>query len=277
MRYLLLVLLTFNLFAVEAQEPQPPVSAPEKTVDIRTLEKISNTLRDYVSKVNTLQSSVQYMTERRLKNTEENLVYIQHKWDAYTAKNMELITDERIDNISVVGEFYQSVVALKDAIEKRRVKIAALTTVEKLKDALPVYEENLNEMYEKAKRLSSVKQTEKQLETLKADAQLKYGELTQLYQSAKQSIAEDDISFASQMKSIDETYIRISALVNSIQEMKFVPFVERIKDYMISIGVVAILIMLFNIILTKIKAVKALKENMEKMNQFNQNKDIPTI
>jgi len=276
MRYLLLVILFCNVFVSIAQDQQNSADS-EVQVDIKQLEKIHRNLDDYISKVNNYRSSIQFMTERRLKNLEEELVYLQEKWNAYTQQNMDLISNEAIDNLSLLGEFPTVIEEIKAAITTQRAQIAVLANLEKLKEGFPEYERTFAELYDKAEKLSMVKQGAKQLEQVKAETQLKFDELTQLFQSVKQAIPEGDVSSSQKLEPIEANYIEISATVNSIQAMKFVPFIERIKNYMISIGVIAIVIMLFNMILTKIKAAKAVKESMEKMRQMTQNNDFPTI
>lgn len=276
MRYLLIVLIFCNVFVSVAKEQQKSAD-PESQVDIRQLEKIHRNLEEYIAKVNNYRSSIQFMTERRLKNLEDDLVYLQKKWDAYTQQNMDLISDETIDNMSLIGEFSQAIENVKEAITTQRAQITALASLEKLKEVFPEYEKTFADLYDKAEKLSMVKQGAKQLEQVKAETQLKFDELTKLFQSVKQAIPEGDASYTQKLEPIEANYIDISATVNSIQAMKYVPFIERIKNYMISIGVVALLIMLFNMILTKIKAAKAVKESMEKMKQMTQNNDIPTI
>lgn len=276
MRYLLIVLIFCNVFVSVAKEQQKSAD-PESQVDIRQLEKIHRNLEEYIAKVNNYRSSIQFMTERRLKNLEDDLVYLQKKWDAYTQQNMDLISDETIDNMSLIGEFSQAIESVKEAITTQRAQITALASLEKLKEVFPEYEKTFADLYDKAEKLSMVKQGAKQLEQVKAETQLKFDELTKLFQSVKQAIPEGDASYTQKLEPIEANYIEISATVNSIQAMKYVPFIERIKNYMISIGVIALLIMLFNMILTKIKAAKAVKESMEKMKQMTQNNDIPTI
>jgi len=276
MRYLLIVLIFCNVFVSVAKEQQKSAD-PENQVDIRQLEKIHRNLEEYIAKVNNYRSSIQFMTERRLKNLEDDLVYLQKKWDAYTQQNMDLISDETIDNMSLIGEFSQAIENVKEAITTQRAQITALASLEKLKEVFPEYEKTFADLYDKAEKLSMVKQGAKQLEQVKAETQLKFDELTKLFQSVKQAIPEGDASYTQKLEPIEANYIEISATVNSIQAMKYVPFIERIKNYMISIGVVALLIMLVNMILTKIKAAKAVKESMEKMKQMTQNNDIPTI
>ena len=278
MRYFFVILFLCGFCLVQAQDPKPETPAGKsEPVDIRKLEQIHKSLGGFVLQVKKHLQAIPRMSERRIKNVEEDLTYIQTKWDLYTQKNMELINNEAVDNVSLVGEFNATVDAIKVAIENQRAVLAVSNSMEKVTLALPEYENQLNELYAQAEKLSTVKQAAKQLEKVKAEAQLTFDELTKMYQAAKSAIPEDNLTLNERFAKIEESYIRVSALSNSIQELKYVPFIQRIKDYLLSIGAVAVVLMLFNMILTKIKAAKSLKESLMKMKEATQNNDIPTI
>jgi hypothetical protein len=65
------------------------------------------------------------------------------------------------------------------------------------------------------------------------------------------------------MQKLEERYIELKALSDSIQAAEYKPFIERIKDYLLSFAAVAIILMFVNMVQAKIQAYKQLKKSTE--------------
>ena len=65
-----------------------------------------------------------------------------------------------------------------------------------------------------------------------------------------------------------------------IKAMAYKPFIQRIKDYLLGLAAVAILLLFFNLAVTRLVAVKKAYKSMQqykKLMKINENENYPTI
>lgn len=127
-----------------------------------------------------------------------------------------------------------------------------------------------------AQRFSQVQATGKQLKKVQTREQLLTAQLDRHYGAAQAAVAADaslDIS------PLEEKYLNLKNYSAMIQACQYKPFIERIKDWLLSFAAVAMLLMFANMVQGKIQAARQMKENMKKMQeQLHKNDDeIPTI
>lgn len=131
-------------------------------------------------------------------------------------------------------------------------------------------------MLKSARRFSQVQATGKQLKKVQTREKLLTAQLDQHYGAAQAAVAADaslDIS------PLEEKYLNLKNYSAMIQACQYKPFIERIKDWLLSFAAVAMLLMFANMVQGKIQAARQMKENMKKMQeQLHKNDDeIPTI
>ena len=131
-------------------------------------------------------------------------------------------------------------------------------------------------MLKSARRFSQVQATDKQLKKVQTREKLLTARLDQHYGAAQAAVAADaslDIS------PLEEKYLELKNYSAMIQACQYKPFIERIKDWLLSFAAVAMLLMFANMVQSKIQAARQMKENMKKMQEeLHKNDDeIPTI
>ena len=77
---------------------------------------------------------------------------------------------------------------------------------------------------------------------------------------------------------VNECYYTIKAKSDKIQEMKYMPLLERVKEYLTSLAYVAVILILINMLTAKYKAAKQTKEALEKQAKLiKKENQYPTI
>ena len=249
-----------------------PVDTVKKQQEILTL------LDSLFNNVSELVSSVPYMSERRMESAEQNISFYQQKWDMTVEMNKPFITEDQTEILNLLTEFPALTQQFKDAIEKQKQTASAKDAVNNIFKKLDGEEAAYRSLYKKAQILSLHKKGTPQLEQLKASEKLHFEELTQYYNTAKQG-AEQFPALKEKFAKAENTYIKVSAISKQIQELAYQPFIDRAKNYLIGLGAVAMILMFFNMMITKFKAAKDAKNAMKKYQDMvkQNNNDIPTI
>ena len=128
-------------------------------------------------------------------------------------------------------------------------------------------------MYKKANLLSANQRLAAELEKLKGREQLIFAEIQEKYDGAKAAV-EVVPSLGQKVDQLDDIYIALKGTSAKIQEAAFKPFIQRIKDYLIGMAAVAVVLMFFSMLQSRLKAARQIRENARKMmDSLNKNKD----
>ena len=213
--------------------------------------------------------------ERGLKEIEKNVASIEMRWDlAYQDIQTAAMTSG--DLVETMSSFDRLRADLADSIALCKNKIAAVGTFEEsrrvLAESAPLYDS----LYKTAFELSLVKKLAPVLEKFKVQEQLKFQPVQAAYDNAA-AAAGINPALEAGMPEVEEQYIALKDKSEEIQKMTFKPFVERAKDYLLSIGAVAILLMYLNVLKSKWTAAKQLKEQAKKYGPGGKDRFYPTI
>lgn len=138
-------------------------------------------------------------------------------------------------------------------------------------------------MLKSAQRYSQVQMTASQLKKVQGKAQLLTAQIDQRYSAAQ--AASENMNWKNEeekqkaLSELEEKYLNLKHYSDRIQECQYKPFIERIRDWLMSFAAVAVLLMFANMVQGRIQAIKQMKENMKKMQeQLHKNDDeIPSI
>lgn len=194
------------------------------------------------------------------------------RWNTYYQSYQGLIADheELMQAVAEYGMVDEELVASMEGLKaKMDAKIAFEDAVVFLNSQDSLYVS----MYKRANVLSANQRLAGELEKLKGKEQLIFAEIQEKYDGAKAAV-EVVPSLGQDMDALDDIYIALKGTSAKIQEAAFKPFVQRIKDYLIGIAAVAVVLMFFTMLQSKLKAAKQIKENTKKMMEsLNKNKD----
>ena len=126
-----------------------------------------------------------------------------------------------------------------------------------------------------AKRYSQVPATAKLLAKIKAKEAILTGKLDEHYAAAGTGAqANPDLN----IEELEEKYLELKNYSTQIQACEYKPFIERIKDWLLSFAAVAMILMFANMVWSKYQAFKQTRENMKKMQkELHKDDDIPSI
>jgi len=116
-----------------------------------------------------------------------------------------------------------------------------------------------NHLYRTAFQLSLIQKAAPKLEKVKAKEQELFAQLQTTYDGAKNAVTLIP-SLAKSMENLDEKFAKYKVMSEKIQAMEYKPFIQRIKDYLIGLACVAIIILFFNLILSKLQALKKARQ-----------------
>ncbi|MCF0166745.1 MAG: hypothetical protein HUJ89_06275 [Bacteroidales bacterium] len=240
--------------------------------------EISAQLGEWYKQLKQQLSMVPYMTESRLKVAEETSLLLQKSWDNYLDRHKGEITDDCVEINNMIADFPNLQKKLAEAIASTRAKTQAQEDILLTAKEMEGIEEEFNQMYDKALKLSLVKNLAPQLDELKVSEQLRFSEITAVYEKAKQAAVADP-AWTKRFEELERKYIQVKLMSQKIEALEYKPLFERIKDYILSLGAIAMVLLFFNMIQTKLKAAKDAKKSMKEMQKFikKSQEDIPVI
>lgn len=263
---LLLAVLLFPVLA-QGQEYLSRVSLIELTAKVE----------QYIDDMAALGDGLENARPEQLQAVTGTLNIYDTSWSCFFQENADAITGnpammELVVEYGQVREKTQTAIdSRKDQIEKTSLFVKSEKTI---REVVPEY----HNLESKAYKLSLVKQASAELERLQAEERLNFSNIQSAYQSAKEA-AEINPRLKDRMDVLTASFIEIQNCSEKIQQMKFKPFLERAKDYLMSIAAISIIMMFFIFLGNYIKSVKTARESVQKMKDMlhKNDEDIPTI
>lgn len=262
------VLLSFCL-SIKAQAPGDNIAS-----DMLELE---GKMLLFVDKVNAISADVAYADLKQLDKADKELMAIDTHWSLFLqAYQLDISSDENLMNIAT--RYQENKQLLADSILSRRHMLESESAFLEAEHYLNKQKEPYQKMQTEAQRLSQLERLAPMLEKLKAKEQLAMEDIDKHYEAAK-SVAQEFAGLHGRMQKIEEAYIELKTLSDSIQAAEYKPFIERIKDYLLGFAAVAVILMFVNMVQAKIQAYKQLKKSAEDYMKALRggDDDIPTI
>ena len=218
---------------------------------------------------------------RALESNEQRLNHrmqaLNVKWDAFNASYLGFISEN-----DTLMELMTQAQLLKQSLT---VTIAAQQTkCQAIKDFIAAEQIVMSQdtiykkVYKQAYALSFVQKLGPQLEKIKAREQLHFAEIQASYDKAK---AAADLVPQLQPRAtiLNDCFYSIKNKSEQIQQMKYMPLIQRFKDYLMGLASVAVILLLFNNLTTKWKAAKEKKEALRQQAELlkKQQNEYPTI
>ena len=283
-----LVFLSHMLSAQEAETPVPADVAELKSEIELRFSQFSDELNQMLvvgqmtlsvdGAVGVSPSVVNAMAER-LKYLNQSYNALDVKWNTYyQAQQMDIANDEELmDKVAGLEALKQTVKDTLDAKTQSVESIIKFVDADKFIISQVAVYKNL---YQKAYKLSLLKNLAPQLEKLKAKEQLVFTELQTNYDQAKASCEVVPV-LSKRMTVLDGQYVVMKSVSEKVQALEYKPFFQRIKDYVLGVAAVAIILMFFNLAFAKFKAYRDKVKNLSKyknmMDNQGQGTKYPTI
>ena len=225
-----------------------------------------------------LQLSLVNAYEWRINQVEAKFQAFSSRWNTYfVAQQYEIAARE--DLMDRVAELDVLKQAVADSLEVRKQVCAALRDFCEAEAFIMRQDSAYRRMYSRASKLSLIGKTAPLLEKLKASEQLRFAKIEESYGKVKTAV-ELVPALSSRAAVIDEQYITLKAMSEKITAMAYKPFIQRIKDYLLGFAAVAIILLFFNLMISKFSAIRKTYKSMQqykKLMKSNESGNYPTI
>lgn len=261
---LCLLPLTGALSRISGQEISPYEAA-----------EVSRTIYGYIEEVTDIADKISHTNLSKLPALERNLEAVNFRWQAYMeTEQLVIVQDEHL--MLDMSRYQDLYLAVTDSIANRRVTLVAINDFKTANSYITSVVPEYQTIYDKAVKLSMVKQTAGQLAKLKVEEQVLYQKVQQSYQKAQEA-ASSAPTLSGKQAALENTMADIVMKSEKIQAMEYKPLLDRIKDYLMSLAAVAMILMFVSTVKSKLAAVKAQKEAAQKYKDALKNDEYPTI
>lgn len=234
-------------------------------------------INTYADDLSMLSGEIALASESRLKELDARLKQMSAKFEFYCQSKQDYIAadDSLMELMARYNERHQQT-ADSVNIQIRRLELARAF------DSAEHYLATQDTVYPQLQRrsllLSQTAKTAPLLEKLKEQEAVRFAEVDKQIQLARESITLNP-SLKTRLNRLEEVYISIQKQSAQIQAAEFKPIVQRIKEHLMEIAAVGIILMFFNMVVTKIQAAKKMRESAKKMQEMlkKTNSDYPQI
>jgi len=278
------------------KDMQPPLGLPmvEEPDPELIREEIQNRLNDYIDELNQLFAannmqieiagngesldSYTRILDQKIRLLDGDFKAFDFRWNTFLQTEQPTIAnDEELMNLMTQVQMLKQEIA--DSIDVQKQKCEAVGDFSAAEHFLLNQDSVYKHFYDEAQKLSIIKSTAPQLEKLKAEEQALFSKIKASYDKSKAAV-EIVPELGSRTKVIEEKFYSLKSLSEKIQAMEYKSFFQRIKDYLLGLACVSIILMFFNMIVTKIKTAKKMREVMKQQKEFlnkTNGDNIPTI
>ena len=199
------------------------------------------------------------------------------KWDAFNASYLGFISEnDTLMELMAKAQLLKQ--SLSDTITAQQTKCQAIRDFLAAEQIVLSQDSMYNRIYKQAFRLSFIQKLTPQLEKLKAKEQAHFTPIQEAYDKAK-TAAGTVPQLKERAELLSESFFTIKSRSEKIQQMQYMPLMQRFKDYLIGFACFAVIFMLFNNLTTKWQAAKQKKEAIKKQAEMlrKQQNEYPTI
>lgn len=236
---------------------------------------VQKSIYGYIEEVSSIADKIAHVSLSKLPSLERNLEAVNFRWEAYLeTEQLVIVGDERLMND--MSRYQSLYLAVTDSLANRRVTLVAMADFKTAETYISSVVPEYQNIYDKALKLSLVKQTAAQLAKLKVEEQVLFQKVQQAYQKA-QGAAAVAPSLSKKEKALEDQMSDLVMKSEKIQAMEFKPWLDRIKDYLMSLAAVAMILMFISTVKSKWAAIKAQKDAAQKYKDALNNDEYPTI
>ena len=259
-----------------AQEPAQEEAAPALSEEL--LLEMSEKMEGFLSELTELSEDIpQTKTANALAAVRRRLTSLNVRWDAYnTLMQMDIAQSELL--MEFVAQFQTTQQQVTEAMDQQQLVLEAIVRFREVERQFPNYEKRYEELEQEAISYSLIAKTADLLAQVKGKEQLLFQEVDQQFMAAKEAVALVP-ALTTEGARLENRYLVLKQKSEVIQAAAYKSLIERIKDYVMTFAAVAIILMFFSMVQSKLKALKAARENAKQYQEMLQknNSEIPTI
>jgi len=215
----------------------------------------------------------------RIKYIRESLASVDVRWNTYYQAQQAVIASDE-DLMGLVADYQKMKQVVDDSLVSKQQVYDALVDFQKAEIFILVQDSTYRSMGKRAFSMSLVPKMAPMLEKLKAKEQLLFADIQEQFGKA-QAAAKVVPALEPRLDIVSEQFATLKSMSEKIQGMAYKPFIQRIKDYLISLAAVAIMLLFFNFAVQRLQTLKKMHDEMKKvkkmMNQNGEGDQYPTI
>ena len=215
--------------------------------------------------------------DAKIQKLDRRIQALNVKWDAFNASYLAVISEndtlmERMTQAQLLKQ------ALADTIAAQQSRCQTIRDFIAAEQLILTQDSIYKKLYQQAFRLSFIQKLEPQLEKIKAQEQAHFIPIQEAYEKAK-TAADAVPQLHARADRLNEHFYALKTQSDKIQQMKYMPLIQRFKDYLMGIASIAVIVLLFNNLMAKWQALKQKKEALQKQAELlkKQQNDYPTI
>lgn len=240
------------------------------------IAQISEDMTAYIVEVLDVEAYIATASPEDIQMLKMRMESVDVRWQAYTQVEMMEITASPV-LVDLLSQYKMAFVATSDSLANQQRRMDALRTFNQSAAYIMQSRTKYNDLSNKALEYSLVKQTEAQLANVKAQEAIL---MTQVNKHLQEAVEAASFSEEAKLKlpELQQQYVEIKVLSEKIQQAVYKPWLERVKDYVLTFAGIAIILIFINFIITKIKALKQARDLARKYkDMLSDNDDYPTI
>ena len=215
--------------------------------------------------------------EAKAQSLNRRLQALNVRWDAFNASYLGFISEnDTLMELMTQAQLLKQ--TLTDTIAAHQTKCLAIKDFLAAEQIILVQDTIYTKLYQQAFRLSFIQKLSPQLEKLKAQEQAYFIPIQEAYDKAKPA-ADAVPQLKDRATRLNEEFYALKTQSDKIQQMQYMPLLQRFKDYLTGLACVAIILLLINNVTAKWQAAKQQKEALEKQAELlkKQQNEYPTI
>ena len=245
--------------------------------ELSQLELVSN-IQMQLSEGIPLTPSYVMVLREKMSVLENNYKSIELRWNTFIqAMQIDIADDENL--MACMAKVQAQKQEVADSIESKKQKCQALADFVDARLLISSQDSTYKRLYKAALHYSLLPKLATKLEKVKATEQNLSARIQASYTKAKAATEVLPI-LNKQMPALDEKYANLQVISKKIQTMEYKPFIQRIKDYLIGLACVAILMLVINLVVSKLQAARKARKAMSQyqdMMKKNGTGNYPTI
>ena len=287
-RFIILGILCLQALSLSAQEIE------EGQLSMEREDELEERFMEFADELNRLshasnlqirisESNIESGTYTRILQEKINIMStdfqsIDYRWTALTQAEQSDIAKSKY-LMELMGNVQSIKQAVADTIASQQQKCQAISDFLAAEQLILSQDSTFAKLYKQAHALSMIQKLAPKLEKVKAQEQVLFARLQTSYDKSK--VATETVpQLKNRAAILDEHFYKLKTLDEKIQSMEYKPFIERIKSYLLGLACVAVILVFFNMLATKLvgikKARQMLKKQKEMLNKTN-GSEYPTI
>lgn len=262
---------------VQGQEPAPDNAiTPAIALTSAQLAQISEDMTAFIYEIIEVEDAIATATPAEITEMQKYIQTIDVRWQAYTQiEQLDIASSRAL--MELLSQYKLVFITTSDSLAAQKARLDALDTYTRSLAFITQCSAKYKELNNKALRYSLVEQTAPLLADVKAQETMLFGQVNEHYKKAKEASQLSD-KVKEKMPALQQEYVKIKTLSEKIQAATYIPWVQRIKDYVLTFAGIAIILIFFNFIVTKLKAIKQARDVARKYkDMLGTNDDYPTI